>query len=206
VTTIVKVGQYKVVFEGELNHAGRATMKSRKDAGRAMMELWRRIEDQYPEVAGPDSVWTVGKTTLEPGGPSIIPGHAEMWFQLRDADQAILDAMHARLAALVAEVDAWGPCSAELVVMGQSTPAVMDDKVRQTLVEAARALAPDTYRIMASGAGHDAQVIQPHVPSAMMFVPSIGGISHHWTENTSDEDIILGAEVYVDAISRLLRS
>jgi len=204
VTSIVAIWQYKILFEGEQNHAGTTKMTSRKDAGRAMMELWRTIEDQFPEVAGPDSVWTVGSTTLEPGGPSIIPGRAEMWFQLRDADQAILDAMHARLEALVAEVNAWGPCSAQLVVMGQSTPAVMDDKVRQTLVDAAKALAPNTYRIMPSGAGHDAQVIQPHVPSAMMFVPSIGGISHHWSENTSDEDIILGAEVYVDAVSRLV--
>jgi len=204
VTSIVAIWQYSIVFEGEQNHAGTTTMASRKDAGRAMMELWRRIEDSFPAVAGPDSVWTVGRTTLEPGGPSIIPGRAEMLFQLRDADPVILDAMQAQLEMLVAEVDAWGPCSARLDILGRSTPAVMDETVRATLVAAAEALAPAVYQIMPSGAGHDAQVIQPHVPSAMLFVPSIGGVSHHWSENTSDEDIMLGAEVYVDAISRLL--
>ncbi|MEO1611184.1 MAG: M20/M25/M40 family metallo-hydrolase, partial [Pseudomonadota bacterium] len=204
VTSIVAIWQYRIVFEGEQNHAGTTTMASRKDAGRAMMELWRRIEDRFPEVAGPDSVWTVGRTVLEPGGSSIIPGRAEMLFQLRDADPATLDRMHAALEALVAEVDAWGPCSATLEIKSRSTPAVMDETLRRTLIDAAEALAPNAYRIMPSGAGHDAQNVQPHIPSAMMFVPSIGGISHHWSENTSDEDIKLGVEVYVDAVSRLL--
>lgn len=204
VTSIVAIWQYRITFRGEQNHAGTTSMTRRRDAGRAMMELWRRIEDAFPSVAGPDSVWTVGRTSLTPGDPSVIPGEAEMLFQLRDADPAILDRMQAKLEELVAEVDAWGPCSARLEIRNRTRPAVMDDTVRGTLVDAAKAFAPDAYRIMPSGAGHDAQLIQPHVPSAMMFVPSIGGISHHWTENTSDEDIMLGATVYVDAISRLL--
>lgn len=204
VTSIVAIWQYRILFAGEQNHAGTTSMSRRQDAGRAMMELWRRIEDTFPSVAGPDSVWTVGRTHLSPGDPSVIPGQAEMLFQLRDADPAILDKMQAKLEQLVAEVDAWGPCSATLEIRNRTKPAVMDDVVRNTLVEAAETLAPDAYRIMPSGAGHDAQLIQPYVPSAMMFVPSIGGISHHWSENTSDEDIMLGAQVYVDAISRLL--
>ena len=58
---------------------------------------------------------------------------------------------------------------------------------------------------MPSGAGHDAQWLARKLPAAMMFVPSIGGISHHWTENTSDEDIVLGAQVFADAIVEALR-
>jgi N-carbamoyl-L-amino-acid hydrolase len=58
---------------------------------------------------------------------------------------------------------------------------------------------------MPSGAGHDAQIFAPHMPAAMMFVPSIGGISHHWSENTADEDIALGAQVFTDAIARILK-
>lgn len=204
VTSIVAIWQYRITFRGEQNHAGTTSMTRRRDAGRSMMELWRRIEDTFPSVAGPDSVWTVGRTTLSPGDPSVIPGEAEMLFQLRDADPAILDRMQAKLEELVAEVDAWGPCDAEFEIRNRTRPAVMDDTVRGTLIDAAKEFAPDAYRIMPSGAGHDAQLIQPHVPSAMMFVPSIGGISHHWTENTSDEDIMLGATVYVDAVSRLL--
>jgi N-carbamoyl-L-amino-acid hydrolase len=57
---------------------------------------------------------------------------------------------------------------------------------------------------MPSGAGHDAQYLARLLPTAMMFVPSINGISHHWSENTSDEDIVLGAKVFTDAIARVL--
>jgi beta-ureidopropionase / N-carbamoyl-L-amino-acid hydrolase len=57
---------------------------------------------------------------------------------------------------------------------------------------------------MPSGAGHDAQVLATIMPAGMLFVPSIGGISHHWTENTADTDIITGAQVFVDACRRVL--
>ena len=59
-------------------------------------------------------------------------------------------------------------------------------------------------RRLPSGAGHDAQVLATVMPAGMLFVPSIGGISHHWTENTADEDIVTGAQVFVDACRRLL--
>ena len=58
---------------------------------------------------------------------------------------------------------------------------------------------------MPSGAGHDAQWLARKMPAAMMFVPSIGGISHHWTENTSDEDLVLGAQVFADGIAEALK-
>ena len=105
----------------------------------------------------------------------------------------------------VKEVDD-GPCTATIEVMGESTPAHMSRTLQSTLIDAATTHAPDKWLVMPSGAGHDAQVIAPLVPSAMMFVPSIGGISHHWTENTSDEDIAVGAQVFVDAIGRVLSS
>ncbi|MEO0359960.1 MAG: hydantoinase/carbamoylase family amidase [Pseudomonadota bacterium] len=206
VTSIVAIWQYRIVFEGQQNHAGTTTMAQRRDAGAALHRLWRMIEDEFPRLAGPDSVWTVGRATLEPGDPSIIPGRAEMLFQFRDADRAILDAMHARLEEMVREIDEAGPCRAKLEVMGRSEPAMMAEAPQAALVAAAEALAPGRFAIMPSGAGHDAQIVAPHIPAAMMFVPSIGGISHHWTENTSDEDIMLGAEVFVDAVARTLSS
>ena len=204
VTSIVAIWQYRITVTGEQNHAGTTRMAIRRDAGKALMRLWHRIEEVFPGIAGPDSVWTVGRVTLEPGGPSIIPGAAEMLFQFRDADQAILDGLDASLRRIVAEIDAEGPCPINIEVLGQSTPAIMAPGPQNCVLEAARTLAPEHHLVMPSGAGHDAQVIAPHVPSAMMFVPSIGGISHHWTEDTSDEDLKLGAQVYVDAIARML--
>lgn len=204
VTSIVAIWQYRIIFEGMQNHAGTTTMATRRDAGKALMQLWTKIEEDFPQVCGPDSVWTVGRVELEPGQPSIIPGAAEMTFQFRDADWATLERMQSKLQELVYVIDASGPCSARLEIVARSEPALMADAPQQALEGAALRYAPDQYRFMASGAGHDAQVIAPHIPSAMMFVPSIGGISHHWTENTYDEDIAVGAEVYVDAVLRLL--
>lgn len=206
VTSIVAIWQYRIVVDGAQNHAGTTTMASRRDAGRWLLEIWRRLEDRFPALAGPHSVWTAGRIGFEPGAPSIIPGHAEMMFQFRDADQAVLDRLHASLAATVDEVAEAGPCTARLEIVSRTTPALMDDLVRGALGEAADVIAPDASFVMPSGAGHDAQVIAPHIPSGMLFVPSIGGISHHWSENTEDEDIALGAEVYVDAAARLLRN
>ena len=206
VTSIVAIWQYRIKFAGMQNHAGTTTMVSRRDAGKALMQLWHAIEDSFPHVCGPDSVWTIGRVELEPGQPSIIPGAAEMTFQLRDADQATLEKMQSKLEELVATIEAESPCSVRLEIVARSAPALMAQEPQRAIKEAANRFAPDQYRFMPSGAGHDAQVIAPHIPSAMMFVPSIGGISHHWTENTSNEDIALGAQVYVDAVLRLLET
>lgn len=206
VTSIVAIWQYRITVSGNQNHAGTTRMAIRRDAGKALMQFWQRIEEVFPGIVGPDSVWTVGRVTLDPGAPSIIPGGAEMLFQFRDADQQILDRLHETLYRLVAEADAEGPCSVTIDTMSQSKPAIMAPGPQGCVLEAAKALAPDHHLVMPSGAGHDAQVIAPHVPSAMMFVPSIGGISHHWSENTSDADIALGAEVYVDAVRRMIEA
>lgn len=204
VTSIVAIWQYRITVTGSQNHAGTTRMAIRRDAGVALMRLWQRIEDTFPEIAAERSVWTAGRVTLDPGAPSIIPGGAEMMFQFRDADEAVLQRMHAHLEKLVAEANAAGPCEVVLEPLSLAKPALMAPKVKGAFADAAEALAPGKWAEMPSGAGHDAQVVAQHLPAGMLFVPSIGGISHHWDENTSDEDIALGAQVYVEAAARLL--
>jgi len=150
-------------------------------------------------------VWTTGRLTLDPGGPSVIPGAAEAYFQLRDADPAVLERMQATLRELISEQNKTSRCPLELHVMSQSTPAKMDERLMRALDGAAARYAPGKHMRMPSGAGHDAQWLARKLPAAMMFVPSIGGISHHWSENTSDEDIVLGAQVFTDAIADALK-
>lgn len=204
VTSIVAIWQYRIIFEGTQNHAGTTRMAIRRDAGLAMSRLCLAIDKAFPDVAGPRSVWTTGRMTLDPGAPSIIPGRAEMLFQFRDADQAVLERMQACLEDLVREEDVDGPCTARLEVISRAIPAAMDETVMAALDRAAEHHLPDKHTRMPSGAGHDAQNLARHLPSGMMFVPSIGGISHHWTENTSDEDIVAGARVYASAVAELL--
>jgi beta-ureidopropionase / N-carbamoyl-L-amino-acid hydrolase len=206
VTAIVAIWQYRIVAEGEQNHAGTTSMKRRRDAGLAIVRLLSEIDRRFPGTAGPRSVWTAGRITLEPGAPSIIPGRAEALFQFRDADPAVLDRLHAELFRLVEEANAGGPCPITIEVMGQSTPALMDETFQQAIEAAAAEHCPGQAIRLPSGAGHDAQYLARKMPAAMLFVPSIGGISHHWSENTADEDIVLGCQVFCDAIARVLKS
>jgi N-carbamoyl-L-amino-acid hydrolase len=150
-------------------------------------------------------VWTTGRITLDPGSHSIIPGGAEALFQLRDADPAILDKLQAELKDLVAAANRVSRCKFELSIVSQSTPALMDERLMKALDVAGERHAPGKHVRMPSGAGHDAQWLARKMPSAMMFVPSIGGISHHWSENTSEEDLVLGAQVFTDGIAEALK-
>lgn len=204
VTAIVAIWQYKLVFTGEQNHAGTTSMKRRRDAGLAAVRALAEIDRRFPAICGERTVWTAGRISLEPGAPSIIPGRAEVLFQFRDADRDVLDRLEVELCAIVEEANA-GPCEAMLEVMGQSEPALMDAGFQNAIDAAGEMYAPGLCLRMPSGAGHDAQYLARIMPAAMLFVPSIGGISHHWTEDTAVEDLILGAQVYTEAVARALR-
>lgn len=205
VTAIVAIWQYAITVTGEQNHAGTTSMAQRRDAGLALVRFLSAIDKRFPEICGPRTVWTTGRITLDPGSHSIIPGGAEALFQLRDADPAILDTLHAELNDLVAAANRISRCKFELRVISQSTPARMDVRLMSALDASAERHAPGQHVRMPSGAGHDAQWLARKLPAAMMFVPSINGVSHHWSENTSDEDIVLGAQVFTDAIADVLR-
>jgi beta-ureidopropionase / N-carbamoyl-L-amino-acid hydrolase len=97
-----------------------------------------------------------------------------------------------------------GPCKVSVTNRSSTAPSAMDPGFQVALQDAAQRVAPGLHQPMPSGAGHDAQILSQVVPSAMLFVPSIGGISHHYTENTRDEDIVLGCQVFADAAAAIL--
>ena len=204
VTSIVGIWQFKITFTGAQNHAGTTRMAIRKDAGVALTELCAAIARKFPQVAGERTVWTTGRISLDPGAPSIIPGKAEMLFQIRDADRETLTRMETTLTELIAEANATGPCQVKLEALRKSFPAVMDPKFQAALEAASELAALGKHTRIPSGAGHDAQVLSKAMPAGMLFVPSIGGISHHWTENTADEDIVIGAQAFATACATLL--
>jgi N-carbamoyl-L-amino-acid hydrolase len=203
VTSIVGIWQYRVLFEGEQNHAGTTRMDVRKDAGVALTRFAVYIEEAFPGICGPRSVWTTGRITLDPGAPSIIPGRAEMLFQIRDDNPEVLARLEAKLFEMAAAADAKGPCRVKAESLRKSMPAEMDGRIQAALEAAAERHAPRRHTRMPSGAGHDAQICAKHMPAGMLFVPSIGGISHHWREDTKEEDIVLGAQVFADAVAAL---
>jgi N-carbamoyl-L-amino-acid hydrolase len=204
VTSIVGIWQYQIAFTGEQNHAGTTRMKDRKDAGLALARLCVAIDDRFPANVGPRTVWTTGRITLDPGAPSIIPGRAEMLFQIRDDNPKVVEHLEALLREIAAEIAAASRCDVDVDRIRTGRPAMMDDRFQRAIEEAASIFAEGKSVSMPSGAGHDAQVLATIMPAGMLFVPSIGGISHHWDENTDDADIVRGAEVFVEACRRLL--
>jgi N-carbamoyl-L-amino-acid hydrolase len=204
VTSIVGIWQYRIAFTGEQNHAGTTRMAIRRDAGLALARFCVDIDERFPAACGPRTVWTTGRITLDPGAPSIIPGAAEMLFQIRDDDPAVIARLEDLLRSMAAEVDKQGRCSVAVERIRTGTPALMDGSFQQAIEQASAAFAGGRSLRMPSGAGHDAQILSTVMPAGMLFVPSIRGISHHWTENTADADIVTGAEVFVEACRRLL--
>ena len=203
---IVGIWNHRVVFTGQQNHAGTTRMARRKDAGVAMVRLAARIHDRFAEIAGPRSVWTIGRILLDPNAPSIVPGHAEMNVQFRDTDPAYLAAFEAALIELAAEADRDGPCGCTIEPASRVEPRPMDGEFQDLIEAAAERRAPGVCLRMPSGAGHDAQILSRRLRAGMMFIPSLRGISHHWSEDTSEDDIVLGARVFADAALAILRS
>jgi N-carbamoyl-L-amino-acid hydrolase len=204
VTSIVGIWQYRITFSGEQNHAGTTRMDVRRDAGLALARFCVDIDDRFPLACGPRTVWTTGRITLDPGAPSIIPGAAEMLFQMRDDDPGVIDRLEDLLRSMAADITARGRCSVAVERLRTGIPAMMDAAFQHAIEAAGAVFAGGRSIRMPSGAGHDAQVLATIMPAGMMFVPSIGGISHHWSENTDDADIVTGARVFVEACRRLL--
>jgi beta-ureidopropionase / N-carbamoyl-L-amino-acid hydrolase len=204
VTSIVGIWQYRIAFTGEQNHAGTTRMDVRRDAGLALARFCVDIDERFPAVSGPRTVWTTGRIMLDPGAPSIIPGHAEMLFQMRDDDLTVIARLEDLLQNMAAKVSAQSRCDVAIERIRTGAPALMDTRFQEAIEAASSALAGGRSVRMPSGAGHDAQVLATIMPAGMLFVPSIGGISHHWSENTADADIVTGAQVFVDTCRRLL--
>ena len=205
VTGIVGLRSIRFVFRGQQNHAGTTMMTRRRDAATALYELAHRINLEFPKVAAERSVWTMGRLRVEPNATSIVPGYAELDLQFRDASNAPLDAFEAVVARLVSEMNARGGVTIEAI--GTRTPiapTLMDADLQAHIEAAAERNAPGKWQRMPSGAFHDAGIISACIPSAMLFIPSLGGISHDFAEDSREEDIVLGCQVLADAAASIL--
>jgi len=205
VTGIVAIWQFRIVIEGMQDHAGGTTMAERRDAGLTAVRMLARIDREFPMLCGPRTVWTCGRIALDPGAPSIIPGRAEVLFQFRDIDTEVLERLERCMRAVVQEMNRTERTTSTVEVMSRSKPAPCDPAMQAALAEAATRHANGQWQHMPSGAGHDAQYMARIMPSAMIFTPSINGISHHWAEDTKEEDLALNLRILADAAQAFLR-
>ena len=202
VTAIVGIRRFRLHIDGQAGHAGTVPMAMRKDAGAVVIALSNALLETFPALAGPDTVWNIGSLTLTPGAANVIPEAAEITIEIRDTDPAVLDSLEDRLRALA--LDRAKESGQEITAIRTLNipPAAMDAALGDEIEAAARALGASHMR-MPSGAGHDAMVLCRYMPSAMLFVPSIGGHSHTTIEDTAEEDIVLGCRVLADAVARI---
>ncbi|AAV96531.1 Zn-dependent hydrolase [Ruegeria pomeroyi] len=204
VSDIVGIRDMKVTFEGQQNHAGTTPMHLRRDAFQALGEFNARLNDRFRNVVTPRTVWTIGHVNLHPNASSIVPGRARFSMQWRDGDTARLARMEEIIRATALEVaEARGMKLSFGPLLGLE-PVEMDRALRAALEQGAEAVAPGRWRSMPSGALHDATNVSRLMPVAMLFVPSIGGISHDFAEDTREQELLAGLRVLDHAVRVLV--
>jgi len=203
VTAIVGIRRFHVSIEGRADHAGTTPMEMRQDAGAAAVRLAVAILDRLNAGRGPDTVWNIGHIAVRPGAANVVPGAAEFIIEIRDVEEKLLDALEAAIRECVA-ADAF---ATGLPMTVERTATIPATAMTPSIVHAFEISAADMgagSMHLSSGAGHDAMMLARRVPAGMLFVPSIGGRSHHVSEDTRAEDIITGAQVMAGAIDLLL--
>lgn len=203
VTDIVGIRDMRITFEGRQNHAGTTPMHLRRDAFQALSSFNAALNSRFSNVVTPVTVWTIGHVALHPNASSVVPGRVEFSMQWRDADAGRLASMEGIIKETAREIAADQGVKAELGPVMGIEPAAMAARFQAELADAAQALAPGKWQKMPSGALHDAANLATVMPAGMLFVPSIGGISHAFDEDTDEEDLVLGLQV-LDRAARAL--
>jgi len=199
VTDIVGIRDMAITFEGQQNHAGTTPMHLRRDAFQALSQFNSEINARFRNVVTPQTVWTIGHVDLHPNASSIVPGRARFSMQWRDGESNRLYRMEEIIRSTARAIADRLGMTLEFGPMLGLEPVAMDQTLRQALITGAEANAPNRWRNMPSGALHDATNVARLMPVAMLFVPSINGISHDFTEDTTEKDLIVGLRVLEQA-------
>lgn len=203
VESIVGIRSELFRFSGQQNHAGTTPMALRRDAFQGLIRFADTLNARFADVVTPATVWTIGHVSVHPNAESIVPGRVDFTVQWRDGDDARLDRMADIIHATAEEVAQETGLEVERSNYSGIGATTMDERLRAGIASAARDLAPEKWRQMPSGALHDAANVSRLMPVAMIFVPSIGGISHDFAEDTAEAHLVLGAEVLAASASVL---
>ena len=198
---IVGIGWWEVVWEGAANHAGTTPMGRRQDALLAAARFVDAVNRTVTRTPGAQ-VGTVGRLEVSPGAPNVIPGQVTLTLELRDLDAARIDALFGELQAEARAIGGATRTRVEFCPISRIAPAPADPRIRAAIATAATERGLST-RSMPCGAGHDAQSLARIAPAGMIFIPSIGGISHSPRELSRDQDVINGANVLLGTLLRL---
>ena len=193
----------RVTIHGVANHAGTTPTRLRHDAGYAAAACIAYLREQVVNAAADSTLATVGSIRFDPDVINVIPRKASFTVDLRDPDEQRLQAAETRFANFLGSLARLEGVTIETEQLVRFEPVAFDARLADR-IEAAALRRGLPYRRMTSGAGHDAQMIVRIAPSAMIFVPSRGGISHNPREHTDDEHLVLGAQLLLDVVQDLL--
>ncbi len=196
---IVGIIHWEVTVEGFANHAGTTPMDMRKDALLAASKLVVAVNEVATSVEG-RQVGTIGKIAAMPGAYNVIPGKVVMGLEIRDLSYDKIWQLFREIEKRAASIaSSSGVQISFRKEPNESRPAMADKELQAGIVQAAKGLNYG-FRFMQSGAGHDAQEIAHIAPVAMIFIPSIGGISHSPKEYSTPVDMANGANVLLQAV------
>lgn len=192
----------QVVVQGNANHAGTTPTRLRHDAGYVAGSVVAELRD-IARSSGGTTLATVGCMSFEPNVINVIPRRTTFTVDLRDPDEARLVAAEKRLSQFLAAIAQEEGVQVSTEPLVRFQPVTFDAGLADE-IEASATRFGFSHRRMTSGAGHDAQMIARIAPSAMIFVPSRGGISHNPREHTDDDQLLKGAKVLLDVVVRRL--
>ncbi|MTD27042.1 allantoate deiminase [Erwinia sorbitola] len=201
VTSIVGQRRYDIRLKGEANHAGTTPMSYRKDTVYAFSRIcYESIEKARAE--GDPLVLTFGKVEPKPNTVNVVPGFTHFTIDCRHTDKATLVRFTKEIEADIQRIAGEMGITAEIDLWMDEDPIPMDKQLVACLSHLCEANKAN-YRLMHSGAGHDSQIFAPRVPTVMIFVPSINGISHNPAEKTNQADLDEGVRMLAHTLYQL---
>ena len=197
---IVGINWWDVTIEGFANHAGTTAMNNRQDALLGAAKFIEAVNRVVTSVPG-RQVGTVGRIQALPGAPNVIPGKVVCSLELRDLDAAKIQMLFEQIKTEAAAIAKSSRVTFDFKALNNNIPAPTDPRIRAIIDQSAKELGLTTKQ-MPSGAGHDAQDMARIGPVGMIFIPSIGGISHSPKEFSRPQDIENGANVLLGAVMK----
>jgi beta-ureidopropionase / N-carbamoyl-L-amino-acid hydrolase len=201
VTGVQGISWQELTITGQSNHAGTTPMSLRHDAGYAAARVATFVRELATEIGHPH-VGTVGFIKLHPNLVNVVAAEAVMTVDLRNTDEAVLQLSEQRLEVFLRELEKSEGVSITSRVLARFEPVAFDERVIDLVYDVTTELGHSVKR-MPSGAGHDAQMLARMCPTAMIFTPSIKGISHNPAEHTDPSDLIEGANILLQTMLRL---
>ena len=196
---IVGIEHWEVMVEGFANHAGTTPMNMRQDALLAASKLTIAVNEVVTGIKG-NHVGTIGKITASPGAYNVIPGRVKLGLELRDLSSEKIELLFTEIEKRAKTIEKESKTKISFVRQPSVSKPALTDKSLQQIINASAKSLGFTTKFMQSGAGHDSQNISRIAPVAMIFVPSVGGISHSPKEFTKAEDMANGANVLLQTI------